>query len=44
MTEEEVESMYLQMEERFGALPSVEHEPKRFAWYVKLFKYLQNKS
>jgi hypothetical protein len=44
MTEEEVESMYAEMEKHFGVLPSVDHEPKRFAYYVKLFKYLQNKS
>jgi hypothetical protein len=40
MTEEEVEIMYAEMEKYFGVLPSVDHEPKRFAYYVKLFKYL----
>ena len=41
MTEEEVEIMYAEMEKLLGPLPSVDHEPKRFIWYVKLFKYLK---
>lgn len=27
--------------QRFPNVPSPTHEPKRFAWFVKLFKYYQ---
>ena len=41
MTPEDIENMYLRMLDHFGTLPSVEHEPKRFAYYVKIFKYYE---
>jgi hypothetical protein len=44
MTEQEIENVLNEMYSYFGNLPSPEHEPKRFAYYVKLFKYLKNKS
>ena len=42
MTDEEILKFVDEMEEHFGTLPSPEHEPKRFAWYVKMFKYYKN--
>lgn len=29
--------------EMFPNAPNPEHEPKRFAWYVKLFRYFKSK-
>lgn len=40
MTDEELQKTIEAMEERLGILPSPIHEPKRFAWYVKLYKHL----
>lgn len=39
MTDEEVLEKYKAMEEYFGILPNFEQEPKRFAYYVRLFNY-----
>jgi hypothetical protein len=40
MTDEEVLAKYEAMKERFGDdLPDPEHEPIRFAYYVKVFNY-----
>ena len=41
MTDDEVLKMYERMQEVFGdELPDPEHEPIKFAYYVKIFKYL----
>jgi len=42
MSEEELEKTIDEMETMLGMLPNPEHEPKRFAAYVKLFKYLKS--
>lgn len=34
------EEHYSKMLELFGALPSPEHEPKKFEYFVKLYRYL----
>jgi len=40
MTNEELEKIAQEMIEHYGdRLPNPEHEPNRFAYYVKLFKY-----
>lgn len=39
MTDEEVLRMYDAMLEYFGELPNPEQEPKRFAHYVKMYRY-----
>ena len=39
LTDEEVLKMYDDMLEYFGELPNPEHEPRRFAHYVKVYKY-----
>lgn len=39
MTDEEVTIVVEEMEKMLGALPSPEHEPIRFAHYVKLYKF-----
>lgn len=39
MTDEEVIKMYESMLEYFGELPDPEHEPIRFAHYVKVYRY-----
>jgi hypothetical protein len=40
VTEEELIKVVEEMEEMFGdSLPSPEHEPIRFAYYVKLYKF-----
>ena len=39
MTKEELDKMLDDMYAHYGELPSPEHEPKRFAYYVKMFKY-----
>ena len=40
MTDEELEVIIDKMEASLGALPNPEQEPRRFAWYVKLFNYM----
>lgn len=44
MSETNIEELLDKMFDHFGTLPSPEHEPKRFAWYVKVFKYYQNRN
>ena len=39
MTDEEILYHYNRMVEIYGDLPNPEHEPIRFAYYVKLYKY-----
>lgn len=40
MTDEEVLAHYEKMVEIYGdSLPHPEHEPKRFAHYVKMYRY-----
>jgi hypothetical protein len=39
MNDGEIEKALDEMRSMFGELPSPEHEPRRFAWYVKLWKY-----
>lgn len=39
MTEKEIKDFYKEMIDYFKVLPSPEKEPKRFAYYVKIFKY-----
>jgi hypothetical protein len=39
MSDEEIEKALDEMRSMFGELPNPEHEPRRFAWYVKLWKY-----
>jgi hypothetical protein len=39
LTDEEVLKMYEDMLEYFGELPNPEQEPRRFAHYVKVYKY-----
>ena len=42
MSEEEIVKMYNEMIELWGdKLPNHEHEPIRFAYYVKMFRYLK---
>jgi hypothetical protein len=42
MTNEEIEVAYTKMVEIWGdKLPNPEHEPIRFAYYVKMFRYLK---
>jgi hypothetical protein len=42
MTEQELEILLDEMYAYFGELPSPEHEPKRFRYYVKLYKYYKS--
>jgi len=44
MTENEAELYYERMLNYFGTLPHFEREPKRFAYYVRLYKYLNRQS
>jgi hypothetical protein len=44
MTESEAELYYEKMLNYFGSLPHFEREPRRFAYYVRLYKYLNRKS
>ena len=43
MTEEEVLKQYNEMVEMFGELPNFEQEPRRFAYYVKLYRYYKER-
>jgi hypothetical protein len=43
MEYEDLEKMADEMEVLFGNLPSPEHEPKRFKYYIRLYVYLKNK-
>ncbi len=41
MSDEEIEFHWNNMVSAFGSnLPNPDHEPRRFAYYVKLYKYL----
>jgi hypothetical protein len=43
VTEKEIEDAYNEMFEWWGdKLPNFEHEPLRFAYYVRMYKYLKN--
>jgi hypothetical protein len=44
MTDEEVVTYYNDMVDYFGSLPNFEHEPIRFAYYVRLFKYMKERN
>lgn len=44
MTDEEVVKVYQEMREMFGSLPNPEHEPIRFAHYVKLYRYYKSRN
>ena len=44
MTEDDAELYYEKMLQYFGYLPHFEREPKRFAYYVSLYKYLNRQS
>ena len=44
MTDQETELYYEKMLDYFGYLPNFEREPKRFAYYVRLYKYLNRES
>lgn len=39
MSDEEAVKAYQEMREIFGTLPSMEHEPIRFGYFVKLYQY-----
>jgi len=39
MTDEEILDEYNKMVDHFGSMPHPEHEPKRFAYYVKIYRY-----
>ena len=43
MSDEEVLKMYDDMVEYFGVLPNPDHEPIRFAYYVRLYKYYKER-
>lgn len=43
MTDEEVLKMYEDMLEYFGELPNPEHEPRRFAHCVKVYRYYKER-
>ena len=43
MTEQEIETVLDEMVEMFGWIPNAERQPRQFAYYVKLYKYLKNK-
>jgi hypothetical protein len=43
MTDQEIQKAYEEMFEMWGdKLPNYEHEPLRFAYYVRMYKYLKN--
>ena len=44
MTDQEAELFYEKILNYFGYLPHFEREPKRFAYYVRLYKYLNRDS
>ena len=43
MTDEEVLNKYEEMQKMFDNLPNPIHEPKRFAAYVKMYKYFKER-
>jgi len=44
MTEDDAGLYYEKMLQYFGYLPHFEREPKRFLYYVRLYKYLNRYS
>lgn len=43
MTDQEIQTAYEEMVEMWGdKLPNLEHEPIRFAYYVRMYKYYKN--
>jgi len=44
MTEADAELYYGKMLDYFSYLPNFEREPRRFAYYVRLYKYLNRES
>lgn len=43
MTDQEIEQAYEEMKGMFEHLPNPEHEPRRFAYYVKLYFYYKGR-
>ena len=44
MTDDQVLNFYAELVRHYGsALPSFEHEPRQFAYYVKLYRYTKEK-
>ena len=44
MTDDEIIAFYEEMVDHFGKdLPNPEHEPRRFAYYVKLLRYYKER-
>lgn len=43
MTDQEAAETYDDMVQMFSDLPSPEHEPIRFAFYVKMYKYIKQR-
>lgn len=41
---EEVKKHIEEMHKMFGDLPDPKHEPKRFAYYVKLYKFFKTRN
>lgn len=45
MTDEEVMQKYKELEEWYGdSLANPEHEPRRFAYQVKVYEYYKNRN
>ena len=45
MTNEEIEVAYNEMVQMWGdKLPNPEHEPIRFGYYVRLYRYIKEKN
>jgi hypothetical protein len=43
VTDKEIEDAYNEMVEWWGdKMPNFEHEPLRFAYYVRMYKYLKS--
>ena len=44
MTDQEIEQAYNEMVDWWGdKLPNPEHEPKRFDYYVRMYRYLKER-
>lgn len=44
MTDEQALALYSAMETEFGELPDVEHYPRQFQYYYKLFKLIKSRN
>jgi hypothetical protein len=44
ISDQDLEKLIADMKQMFGDLPHPEHEPKRFAYYIKLYKYYKERS